>query len=145
LVHSAHRLPSLSLLLADTEGSFIVERLAEMATALLREVEVFSQSKSNHAQSLSLECLLSGIHCYRVHDHTELIALLNQLEDFLETHPKVSFSSPVASTCKLTSTMLGEVNSFRQYRLSVPARIQRYGPSVSFAEWHSSNFTQTGR
>ncbi|KAJ3416818.1 DNA repair protein rad51c [Chytridiales sp. JEL 0842] len=79
--------------LADTEGSFIVERAAEMATALIDEMARKAEGSPTEVpdldRNMTLESFLSGIHCYRVHDHVQLLALLNQLEDFLKDHPQI--------------------------------------------------------
>lgn len=37
----------------------------------------------------NLESILSGIYYFRCHDHTELLALVNILPEFLHTHPQV--------------------------------------------------------
>jgi len=39
----------------------------------------------------TLESILSGVHCFRCHDHTQLIAVARTLDSFLSQHPKVSW------------------------------------------------------
>jgi RAD51-like protein 2 len=55
----------------DTEGSFLTSRLIEIAKA--------------H----DVDSTLKGIHLFRVLDHTELIALIRQLRDIVQSYPKV--------------------------------------------------------
>ena len=59
----------------DTEGSFVVSRLMEMAQSLL----IYAQMSD----------FLSKIHLFRIHSHQELLALVETLNDFLKDHPKV--------------------------------------------------------
>ena len=40
-------------------------------------------------KTLTLESVLSGVHCFRCHDHTQLIAVSRTLDTFLSQHPKV--------------------------------------------------------
>ncbi|KAI8385759.1 P-loop containing nucleoside triphosphate hydrolase protein [Blakeslea trispora] len=55
----------------DTEGSFQHSRIVDMS------------------KNLDMESILSGIHLFRVLDHTELLALVRQLPDILQHYPKV--------------------------------------------------------
>jgi len=41
-------------------------------------------------KNFTLEAILSGVHCFRCHDHTQLIAVARTLDAFLNQHPKVS-------------------------------------------------------
>jgi len=93
----------------DTEGSFVPERAAEMAEAL---VEVLRHSAESRVEErvangelgqdqladeigrvLSLlpttESILSSIHYYRVHDYVEQIALVNILPSLLQEDPLI--------------------------------------------------------
>ncbi|KNC84072.1 hypothetical protein SARC_03700 [Sphaeroforma arctica JP610] len=63
----------------DTEGSFVVDRIAEIALAAL--VETGSED--------SVSSVLSAIHYFRVQNHLEQLALLYQIPSFIEAHPKV--------------------------------------------------------
>ncbi|XP_064391836.1 DNA repair protein RAD51 homolog 3-like isoform X2 [Halichondria panicea] len=78
----------------DTEGSFVVERVVDMAKAAVAHLTTVAQS--NHDQDMeaglsgfTLEGVLSGIHYYRCHDYIELVALVNLLPDIINQHPKV--------------------------------------------------------
>ena len=83
----------------DTEGSFTALRTAEMAKYLSDHLHRISRSiaKSHSApeivlssaQKISVESLLGGIHVYRVHDQTELMAVLHQLSGFIAQHARV--------------------------------------------------------
>ncbi|KAJ3287005.1 DNA repair protein rad51c [Borealophlyctis nickersoniae] len=70
----------------DTEGSFIIERVAEIASETLSELARLSHQLDS---SVTVESLLSRIHYFRIHGHVEQIALMNQLEGFLKAHPQV--------------------------------------------------------
>ncbi|KAI8590725.1 RecA bacterial DNA recombination protein [Geranomyces variabilis] len=68
----------------DTEGSFIVDRVVEIANATRNELH------SRQIQEVpSIETMLSRIHFFRVHSHVEQVALINQLDEFLASHPKI--------------------------------------------------------
>ncbi|KAI8915265.1 RAD51-like protein c-like protein [Powellomyces hirtus] len=69
----------------DTEGSFIVERVVEIAEATLKALNAGKDSQD----SQTIEQFLSRIHVFRIHSYVEQVALINQLDDFLTEHPKV--------------------------------------------------------
>ena len=74
---------------ADTEGSFIVERVAEIAectVALQAEAAGFNELAP---VNVTVEALLSGIRYYRVHDHIEQVALLNLLDGIVQARPQI--------------------------------------------------------
>ncbi|XP_041349752.1 DNA repair protein RAD51 homolog 3-like [Gigantopelta aegis] len=78
----------------DTEGSFIVERLADIARATTQHCQhIASMDKSaelkEEAESFTLEKILSGIYCFRCHDYVELLATIHLLPKFINQHPKV--------------------------------------------------------
>lgn len=73
----------------DTEGSFMVERVVEMATALVKHLEAVSQANEGMQMTLTVEHILDHIYYFRVHDHIEQIALINTLPLFIESHPNV--------------------------------------------------------
>jgi RecA/RadA recombinase len=81
----------------DTEGSFMVERAAEIAESLVKHLKRISNSsaskKSNgiaiDTSTLTVEKFLSGIHVYRAHEQAELIGICNHLSAFIRLHPKV--------------------------------------------------------
>ena len=61
---------------------------------------VFSLEMKQTASKYTIESVLSSIHCYRCHNHIELIAIVNILSDFIKQHNQVI-------TLKLTH---GEIN-----------------------------------
>ncbi|KAJ3160927.1 DNA repair protein rad51c [Geranomyces michiganensis] len=68
----------------DTEGSFIVDRVMEIAGATLDELQ------SRQLQEVpTVETMLSRIHFFRIHSHVEQVALINQLDEFLASRPKI--------------------------------------------------------
>jgi len=86
----------------DTEGSFMVERVAEMATELSNHLHKLAKgqaaknksqesavSQMAAAQSMTRDRFLEGIQIFRVHDQTETIATINHLGAFLKLHTKI--------------------------------------------------------
>ncbi|KAL6753012.1 Rad51-like protein C [Haematococcus lacustris] len=85
----------------DTEGSFMVERVRDIAGAAVRHVSATARSAARtrppgqaqqlaqEASGFTLETVLSGIMHFRIHDITEQLALVISLEAFLCQHPKV--------------------------------------------------------
>eukprot|EP00002_Diphylleia_rotans_P030876 TRINITY_DN6390_c0_g1_i6.p1 TRINITY_DN6390_c0_g1~~TRINITY_DN6390_c0_g1_i6.p1 ORF type:complete len:356 (+),score=58.69 TRINITY_DN6390_c0_g1_i6:76-1143(+) len=75
----------------DTEGSFIPERVYEMAVSW---VDAFIEKNPESTEqsgkiAVSPENLMSHIHYYRIRNVTEQIALNHALPKFLATHPQV--------------------------------------------------------
>ncbi|TPX71167.1 hypothetical protein SpCBS45565_g01351 [Spizellomyces sp. 'palustris'] len=68
----------------DTEGSFVVERVAEIARATYRFV-----GGSEEQEKEQVDEYLSRIHYFRIHGYLEQIALINQMDQFLKKHPNV--------------------------------------------------------
>lgn len=87
----------------DTEGSFIVERAAEMASEISMHLNRLARATASGrmlsqdaivtqmaaAQNMILERLLEGIHVFRVHDQTETIATINHLSAYLKLRTKI--------------------------------------------------------
>jgi RAD51-like protein 2 len=86
----------------DTEGSFMVERVAEMAAELSNHLHKLARgqaaknksqdaiiSQISAAQSMTRDRFLEGIQIFRVHDQTETIATINHLAAYLKLHTKI--------------------------------------------------------
>ncbi|KAB1265396.1 DNA repair protein RAD51-like protein 3 [Camelus dromedarius] len=78
----------------DTEGSFMVDRVVDLATACIQHLQLIAgtQMAEEHPEALqdfTLENILSHIYYFRCHDYTELLAQVYLLPDFLSEHPKV--------------------------------------------------------
>eukprot|EP01134_Creolimax_fragrantissima_P002949 CFRG2949T1 len=71
-----------NVLYIDTEGSFVVERIAEMAYAAI-------SANPRALEHVSVDNILAGIHYFRVHNHLEQLALLHQIPNFMKTLPNV--------------------------------------------------------
>lgn len=84
----------------DTEGSFVVDRVVEIAEATVEYLSSMVQKKHNTKgknamdsenieaekqalQEFTTEKILGGIHYYRVHDYVEQTALVNLLPSLL--------------------------------------------------------------
>lgn len=88
----------------DTEGSFVVERVVEIAEAVVNHIHELAaggtEEEQQTANNMTVESVLSRIHYYRVHDYVEQIALVNILPQLLQQH------APVILECVMESTDL---------------------------------------
>ncbi|KAI5083077.1 hypothetical protein GOP47_0002820 [Adiantum capillus-veneris] len=73
----------------DTEGSFMVERALQMAQACVARLCSVDGLSFNSEDSFNVDTFLSKIYYFRICDSTEQIAIVNQLEKFLEEHKEV--------------------------------------------------------
>jgi len=87
----------------DTEGSFMVERAADMADAIAIHVKKLGANMNRNSNStkemanlrnqvasnITKEALLERIHVFRAHDVTEQMAIINHLSSFLKLKTKV--------------------------------------------------------
>ncbi|XP_017655984.1 DNA repair protein RAD51 homolog 3 isoform X2 [Nannospalax galili] len=77
----------------DTEGSFMVDRVVDLATACIQHLHLIAgtDKEEEHQKALedfTLENILSHIYYFRCHDYTELLAQVYLLPDFLSDHSK---------------------------------------------------------
>jgi RAD51-like protein 2 len=86
----------------DTEGSFMVERVAEMAQALSDHLNKIASRAATHptpgadmnniratAVNVTVERLLQGIHVFRAHNQVEQMSIINSLGAFMKTHTNI--------------------------------------------------------
>jgi RAD51-like protein 2 len=78
----------------DTEGSFMVERCAQMADAFISHLQRIVRHKNDlvklaAASRVTKETVLANIHYYRVRDATEQVAVVETLPLMLESHPTI--------------------------------------------------------
>ncbi|XP_072325993.1 DNA repair protein RAD51 homolog 3 [Scyliorhinus torazame] len=78
----------------DTEGSFIVDRVMDVAHAAVQHCHLIAEAGQDEvqleaAQAFSVSSILSRIYYFRCHDYVELLAQSHLLADFLAEHPKV--------------------------------------------------------
>lgn len=91
----------------DTEGSFMIERVHEMATAISAHLSRLVESKlpslpvthpnaqQNNTQrnillsKITTDNFMNGIHVIRVHDQTEFLAVIHQLQSFLAANSRI--------------------------------------------------------
>ncbi|MCI4387936.1 hypothetical protein PGIGA_G00079700 [Pangasianodon gigas] len=75
----------------DTEGGFVVERLVGVAEAAVKHCAALAEDEEQRKalESFSVEKILSGVFLIRCQDHTELLAELHLLHDFLRKRPQV--------------------------------------------------------
>ncbi|DBA87454.1 TPA: hypothetical protein ACH3X1_004493 [Trebouxia sp. C0004] len=82
---------------ADTEGSFMVERVVEIADACIRHLNKLAINNGTAAQKeaaskVSRDGMLANIHFFRVRDYTEqasMLAVTQMLPSFIAKHPEV--------------------------------------------------------
>lgn len=78
----------------DTEGSLMVDRLAQIAVGLIAHLRKTAASRGHSklvaaAAELTVEQLLRGVHVFRVHSYAEQLATVEYLATFLAAHPAV--------------------------------------------------------
>ncbi|CAG8500510.1 11621_t:CDS:10 [Diversispora eburnea] len=71
----------------DTEGSFIAQRVAEIANGTI--IKINESITDENELPLDIETVLSKIHYFRTHDYIELLALLKIMDQFLKEHSMV--------------------------------------------------------
>ncbi|GBN68699.1 DNA repair protein RAD51 3 [Araneus ventricosus] len=72
----------------DTEGSFVAQRLLQIANACV--IEHKSKSADSDVKNFTVDKILKGVYYYPCKSYIEVIARVNLLHQFLEEHKKVS-------------------------------------------------------
>lgn len=83
-----------SLHFSDTEGSFMIERVTDIASSFSQHVRRMAEKRADPvlieaASRITTEYVLSTIHYFRIQDFVEQLALIRTLPSFLEKHPEV--------------------------------------------------------
>lgn len=83
----------------DTEGSFMVDRVTDIAQAFLEHIKKMASMRSSEgmreaAERLTVESILEGIHYFRVHDYAEQIAVIHKV---CSSALHISFLRPLSS------------------------------------------------
>ncbi|XP_075994098.1 DNA repair protein RAD51 homolog 3 [Genypterus blacodes] len=75
----------------DTEGSFLVQRVEDIATAAVRHCSLLAEDDEQRAamEMFTVETILSDLFVLRCYDYVELLAEVHLLPDFLSQHPRV--------------------------------------------------------
>ncbi|KAL6472100.1 hypothetical protein MHYP_G00182880 [Metynnis hypsauchen] len=75
----------------DTEGSFVVQRVVDMAEALVEHCTLLAEDEEQREalEEFTTEKILSGIFLVRCHGYADLLAEAYLLPDFLLKHPEV--------------------------------------------------------
>ncbi|XP_062815015.1 DNA repair protein RAD51 homolog 3 isoform X5 [Anolis carolinensis] len=86
----------------DTEGSFMVDRVADMAVACVQHCRLIAETHPDEdhppaLETFSLDNILSHIYYFRCHDYVELLAQVYLLPDFLSEHPKVVLTNQMTT------------------------------------------------
>ncbi|CAI5520794.1 unnamed protein product [Closterium sp. Naga37s-1] len=92
----------------DTEGSFMVERAAEMADAWVAHCNAAAAAIDAPARDTTAPAAaLVGVHYLRVYDHTEQSALVHSLPHLLALYPKVCAMLPLVCMGGIGSSSAG--------------------------------------
>ncbi|XP_063809971.1 DNA repair protein RAD51 homolog 3 isoform X4 [Pseudophryne corroboree] len=86
----------------DTENSFMVERLVDIANACVQHCCLITQAnqQDDHKiamQRFTLDNILSHIYYFCCHDYIELLAQMYVLPDLLAQHPKVILTNQMTT------------------------------------------------
>ncbi|XP_023588487.1 DNA repair protein RAD51 homolog 3 isoform X3 [Trichechus manatus latirostris] len=86
----------------DTEGSFMVDRVVDLATACIQHLQLIAgthmgEEHQKALENFTLENILSHIYYFRCHDYTELLARVYLLPDFLSEHSKVILTNQMTT------------------------------------------------
>ncbi|KAM6969852.1 DNA repair protein RAD51 homolog 3 [Aplochiton taeniatus] len=75
----------------DTEGSFLVQRVVDLANAAVQHCGLLAEDADQQQalKELTLETILSNLFLVRCHDYVELLAETYLLPDFLAKHPEI--------------------------------------------------------
>ncbi|XP_045173689.2 DNA repair protein RAD51 homolog 3-like isoform X2 [Mercenaria mercenaria] len=78
----------------DTEGGFILDRVTDLVTATVRHCQFIASGENDKdiqakVSAMTVEKLLAGIHVYKCHDNTQLLAAINLLPDLLHQNKKI--------------------------------------------------------
>lgn len=75
----------------DTEGSFLLQRVVDIAAAAVRHCSLLAEDDEQRVAmtTFTVETILANIFLVRCHDYVELLAEIHLLPDFLSEHPKV--------------------------------------------------------
>ncbi|XP_054565822.1 DNA repair protein RAD51 homolog 3 isoform X3 [Eptesicus fuscus] len=95
----------------DTEGSFMVDRVVDLATACIQHLQLIAGTGMEEAhpkalENFTLENILSHIYYFRCHDYTELLAQVYLLSDFLSEHAKVILTNQMTTKIDKNQAML---------------------------------------
>ncbi|XP_048375306.1 DNA repair protein RAD51 homolog 3 isoform X2 [Sphaerodactylus townsendi] len=86
----------------DTEGSFMVDRVVDLASACVQHCRLIAEMHPEEDQQAALEAftlenILSHIYYFRCHDYVELLAQIYLLPDFLAEHSKVVLTNQMTT------------------------------------------------
>ncbi|KAM8830982.1 DNA repair protein RAD51 homolog 3 [Synchiropus picturatus] len=75
----------------DTEGSFVIQRLKDLAAAAVRHCSLLVENSEQEAAmaTFTVEHILANVFIVRCYDYVELIAESLLLPEFLSRHPRV--------------------------------------------------------
>lgn len=83
-----------SAIFIDTEGSFMPERMAQIADAIVKHLQSSAhrhknvEERLNAIKGITRESIMSKIWCFRVHDYAEQVSTIKCLDDFVTSRSK---------------------------------------------------------
>lgn len=91
-------------LYVDSEGSFIAERVAQIAEATAAEINPKLLSRNLGDDIMKVDDMLDRIHYFRVHDYVEQVAVTHLLEETIKEHPNVSWAFVSSLSSRILNT-----------------------------------------
>jgi RAD51-like protein 2 len=95
----------------DTEGSMVVERLAQMARAAVKHITDVAENvygdvagMKEKASEYTFEHVMESIHCYRCTHYLDLLAVINLLPEVCTANPLVRLVVVDSIACPFRST-----------------------------------------
>ncbi|XP_052832996.1 DNA repair protein RAD51 homolog 3 isoform X5 [Octopus bimaculoides] len=80
----------------DTEGSFIVERLQDIAEVTVRHCQNLN-TEGDTPVTFTTDQVLNGIHYFRCRDYVELLAIIHLLSELIKDRPKVVLTNQMTT------------------------------------------------
>ncbi|XP_064208421.1 DNA repair protein RAD51 homolog 3 isoform X2 [Anguilla rostrata] len=83
----------------DTEGSFFVQRVADMAQAAVEHCSLMAEDTEQREalKEFTVETILSNLFLFRCHDYVELLAEIYLLPNFLAQHPEIVLTNQMTT------------------------------------------------
>ena len=87
-LHDENNLKGAEAVLIDTEGSFVVQRVKQMAEAVCNRMSPCGVREGVEQREVTSDSILSRIHYFRCLDVIQLISVVNTLDEFISDRRK---------------------------------------------------------
>ncbi|KAJ8266543.1 hypothetical protein GJAV_G00131640 [Gymnothorax javanicus] len=119
-----------SVVYIDTEGSFFVQRVVDMAQAAVEHCSLLAEDteQQESLKEFTVETILSNLFLFRCHDYVELLAETYLLPNFLAQHPEVrlvvidSIAAPFRRDFEDLSERTRTLNGLAQWLIQVASQ-----------------------